>query len=114
MHAIAREYRLSRDDENKVGTSGRVGVFQLTGNIHYFDSDQFFPFIIEDDQIVDIALTVTRLRFLFETDVWRIHVILIIKPQFTGGRLTRRRAALSNSSLPGVIIPPGSLCAIDF
>src|SRR5438552_12328497 len=60
-----------------------VSVFQLAGNIHYFDSDQFFSFIIENDQIVDVALAVSWLRFLFEADVKRIHVILIVKPQFT-------------------------------
>ena len=66
----------------EVGGSRRVGVFQLTGDIHDFNSDQLFPFIIENDQIVDIALAVSRLRFLFEADVERIHVILIVKPQF--------------------------------
>ena len=96
-----------------VGTSRRVGVFQLAGDIHYFDSDQFFSLIIKDNQIVDIALAVSRVRFLFEANVERIHVILIIKPQFTrreADSLTRSPkqfffAGNDYSSL-------GSLCAI--
>src|SRR5437016_7148273 len=75
-------HSLNRSDENKVGRSRWASVFQLTGDVHYFDSDQFFAFIIEDDSIVEFALAVSRILFFFETDVKRVHIILVVKPQF--------------------------------
>lgn len=81
-----RVHHLSRSDESKAGSSGRVGVFQLTGDIHNLDSDQFFAFIIKDDPIVEIALAASRIRFLFEPDIERVDVILIVQPQLARGK----------------------------
>jgi hypothetical protein len=68
---------------NRLRGSRRVGVLQLAGDIHDFDADKLVSLIIEDNQIVDIALAVSWVRFFFEADVKRIHVILIVKPQLT-------------------------------
>lgn len=88
QYELLRRMRSAGLADNKSGIldSHRVRVFQLTGNIHDFDSDQFFTFIIKDDQIVDVALAVGGMRFLFEPDVERVHIILIVQPQFTRGK----------------------------
>jgi hypothetical protein len=93
-----------------VGRSRRIRVFQLAGNIHYFDSDQFFSLIIEHDQIVNVALAASRLRFLFQANVERVDIVLIIQPQFTRRELDAPMRSFKQFFFAG--IPLGSLCAI--
>ena len=76
-----RMHRLSRGDENKVGNSGRVGVFQLAGNVEDLDANKPVILVVINHRVIQLRLTMCRLGVFLERNIERIDIVLVIKLQ---------------------------------
>lgn len=73
------------------GNSGRIGVFQLTGDVQDLDANQRVILVVKDDRVIQLRLAVRRMGVLLEGNIKRIDIVLIIKAERSIRQLDPRR-----------------------
>ena len=61
--------------------SGRVGVFQLTGNIQDLDANERVILVVIYDRVIQLRLAMRRIGVFLQSDIKRVDIILVIKVQ---------------------------------
>src|SRR5258708_6391977 len=82
---------LNRGDDNKVGSSGRIGVFQLAGDIQDLDANERFVFVIIDHRVIQLRLAVRWMGVRLERNIKRVDIVLIIKAEWSNRQFDPHR-----------------------